>query len=484
MVAWCRTDATPDGYLTAMMRFSLPLTAALCGAALLHAQTPAAPQAAPAAAPVLVNIDRVVAIAGDKPILWSEVLEEYNTRRAQGSIVIPKDTAEHRKVVERIIDELIDAEVLVQKAAAEKVEVVDGDVLPDVESQIKRIRDQFKSDQEYRSALAGAGFGTPEEYKRTLLDQSKRQQVQRKLIDKMKQDGKLVRAVVAEADVLATYDKNRATLPKRPAQVTFRQVVLSPSPSAASKARARAKIDSLLVEIQRGGNFELIAKRESMDLSNKETGGDLGWNRRGLMVPEFDRMMFALPPGVVSPVVETSFGYHLIRVDKVQPAEVKARHILIIPQLDSSDERRARLLADSVATAWRSGAARYDSLSIKYHDPDEVKAFNDPFPRSELPGAYAQGLNNLKVNEISAPFEIENKRRGTKKFVVLQLLSSQDEGLYTVSEVRERIREQLVQERSMRRYIDGLRAATFVLRNPIPELPAAPEPEAPPPGQP
>lgn len=457
-----------------MTRSLATVAASLLCAAALHAQTPA--NARPAApAPVPFAVDRVIAVAGERPILWSEVLEEYNTRRAQG-MPIPPDTVEHRKLVERIIDELIDAEMLVQKAVVEKVEVVDGDVLPDVETQLKKIRDQFKSDQEFRTALAGAGFGTPEEYRKTLIEAAKRQAVQRKLIDKMKGDGKLIRAVVSEADVFEMYERNRTTLPKRPAQVTFRQIVISPSPSVAAKARAKVKIDSLLIEIQRGGNFELIAKRESMDPSNKETGGDLGWNRRGIMVPEFDRMMFALPPGVISPVIETNFGYHIIRVDKVQPSEVKARHILIIPTLDSTDERRARALADSVATVWRAGA-RYDSLSPRFHDPDEVKAFNDPFPRAELPGAYIEALKNLKVNDISAPFAIENQRRGTRKFVVFQLLSTAEEGMYSVGEVRERIRDQLIQERSMRRFIDNLRAESFVMRNPIPSLPQAAEPD-------
>ncbi len=463
-----------------MTRPLASLIATFSCAAALHGQNPpAARPAGSSATPAVVAVDRVIAIAGDRPILWSEVLEEYNTRRAQGQFQVPTDTVEHRKLVERMIDELIDSEVLIQKAVVEKVEVVDGDVLPDVETQMKKIRDQFKSDQEFRQALQGAGFGTPEEYKKTLIDAAKRQAVQRKLIEKMKGDGKLVRAVVSEADVIDMYERNRNTLPKRPAQVTFRQIVVSPTPTPANKAKARAKIDSLLVEIQRGGNFEMVAKRESMDPSNKETGGDLGWNRRGAMVPEFDRMMFALPPGIISPVVETTFGFHIMRVDKVQPKEVKARHILIIPALDSADERRALLLADSIATAWRSGT-RYDTLSAKYHDPDEIRAFNDPFPRSELPPAYLKALDSMKVNDISVPFAIENARRGTKKYVVMQLLSAQDEGLYSVGEVRERIRSQLVEERSMRRFIDGLRAGTFVLKNPVLELPAAAPVEPPP----
>lgn len=449
------------------------LAASAACAFAMRAQTPAAARpAASTATPTTVSVDQVIAIAGDHPILWSEVLEEYNTRRAQG-MPVSKDSAEQRRQLEKMIDELIDAEVLIQKAVIEKVEVLDGDVLPEVETQLKKIRDQFKTDQEFRTALSSAGFGTPEEYRKTLIEAAKRQQVQRKLIEKMKGDGKLVRAVVSEADVLAMYEQNRATLPKRPAQVTFRQIVVAPIPSAAAKAKAKAKADSLLVELQRGGNFELIAKRESMDLSNKETGGDLGWNRRGIMVPAFDRMMFALPPGVVSPVLETNFGYHIMRVDKVQPKEVKARHILIIPTLDSTDERRARLLGDSIGTAWRAGA-RYDTLTAKFHDPDEVRGFSDPFPRSELPAPYIEALKGLGINDISAPFAIENARRGTKKFVVFQLLSTQEEGMYSVGEVRDRIRSQLIEERSMRRFIDVLRGQTFVQRNAIPFLPVEP----------
>ena len=65
-------------------------------------------------------------------------------------------------------------------------------------------------------------------------------------------------------------------------------------------------------------------------MPRRQQGGDLGWNRRGPMVPEFDRVMFALNPGVLSPSWRP-FGYHIIRVDRVQPAEVKARHILHPP---------------------------------------------------------------------------------------------------------------------------------------------------------
>ena len=181
------------------------------------------------------------------------------------------------------------------------------------------------------------------------------------------------------------------------------------------------------------------------------------------MVPEFDRMMFALPPGQVSPIVETVFGYHIIRVDRVQPAEVKARHILIRPRIDSADVRLARLEADTVAAQWRAGAS-YDSLAAKHHDAraGEERSMLTPFDRSQLPPAYATAFTGKSANTIVDPFPIEDRSNGVTKFVVAQLLTANEGGDYTVADLRTQIREQLQQERSIRRVLDELRRETYV----------------------
>ena len=421
----------------------------------LGAQVPAT---ATRAVPPSLPIDRVVAIVGEQPVLWTEVLTAINQRRAQG-LQVPPDSAGQTALAKSVLNDLVDEEILVQKAKELKLEVTDAEITAAADRQIKTVRSQFKSDEEYRTELRNAGLGTAEEYRKGLIDQYRRQNLQQKAFAELRKRAKP--ANVTEEEVTAAFERSRSDLQKRPATVTFRQIIVPPKASAPAKAKAKARADSLLAEIRKGGDFELIAKRESMDPGTKQLGGDLGWNRRGSgLVPEFEQMMFALRPGDVSPVIETAFGYHIIRVDRVQSAEVKARHILIAPVIDSVDVAAAKVEADSVAAQWRRGVS-YDSLLAKHHDATEEKGVLQPFTRDSLPASYQAALTGAKPGTITDPFQLTNPR-GAPKFAVLQVVTATEAGEYDPAEVRDQIRAQLSDERSIRALLDELRKHTYV----------------------
>ncbi len=437
--------------------FIASLIAVLPAVSAAQLTVPTAPSRTQAPVPASIPVDRVVAVVGDQVILWSDVMNSINQQRAAG-LEVPKDSAAQVALAKESLNALVDEEILVQKAHQLKLDATQDEVNRSVDDQAKKVRAQFQTDDQYKAELVSAGFGTPEEYKRTLYDQFYRRALQQKAYEELRKTA--VGRNVTDAEVQEAFDKNKASLQAAPASLTFRQIVVAPKPTEEAKKRARAKADSLLVEIKKGGDFEQIARRESMDPGSKAQGGDLGWNRRGVMVPEFDRMMFALQPGQLSPVFESPFGFHIMRVDRVQAAEVKARHILIISTVDSADVAKARLVADTVSQLMKKGVS-FDSLVTKYHDPAEEKGILQPFIRDSLPAVYQSAVAGKKPGDVSGPFELANPR-GMSKWAVIQLVTVNEAGQYNEAEVKSRIREQLVAEKATRTLLDQLRKQTYV----------------------
>lgn len=439
-------------------RWSLALLASVPVAA----QEPAAPPK-----PVQHAIDGIVAVVGSRVILWSEILEVIGQERARGAR-LPEDSAGAVDFAKNILGNLIDEEVLLQRATGDtSITVADADVAQTVDRQVQQVRGQFPSEQEFLRQLRQAGFGGQDEYRKWLSDQARRSELQRRLVQKYQAEGKMVRVAVSDEDVNEAYERAKATFPRRPPAVTFRQVVVPTLAKEASLAAARAKAESLLAEVRAGADFEQVARRESQDSASREQGGDLGWARRGELETPFEQVIFALQPGNVGPVVQTQYGFHVIRVDRAKPSEVKSRHILIKPAYAPDDTARARQRADSALQLWRSGGMPFDSLVKRFHDAVEAEGSLEPFPKEQLPPSYRDAIGDRPKGEFVGPFPIADRGRGVPKFVVLQLTDVIEAGEYTVEEVRDRMRQQLGQERSFRRLLDQLKRETYVRSWPI-----------------
>jgi peptidyl-prolyl cis-trans isomerase SurA len=201
-----------------------------------------------------------------------------------------------------------------------------------------------------------------------------------------------------------------------------------------------------------------------MDAATKELGGDLGWRKRGDLPIELERLLFgplALKQGQVSSVVESPFGFHLLRIDRANPpAEVKVRQILIVPKIDSAEVQRARVLSDSLVGALRRGAS-FDTVARLYHDrAEDAPGLIAEMPIDSLPVTYQTGLKGVKKDSIVV-FPIP-AAFGYPKFVIAQVASTAEPGEYTYDEIKAQIRSQLEQVGQMRKYIDQQRKTVYV----------------------
>jgi peptidyl-prolyl cis-trans isomerase C len=133
-------------------------------------------------------------------------------------------------------------------------------------------------------------------------------------------DEEIVRKInVSDKEVKEYYDANLEKF-KQPEQVKASHILIKVDPKAdeSGKAEARKQIEMIQKKVKKGEDFEALAKEYSGCPSSTK-GGDLGYFGRGQMVKPFEDAAFALEPGQVSNIVETRFGYHLIKVIEKKP---------------------------------------------------------------------------------------------------------------------------------------------------------------------
>jgi len=127
---------------------------------------------------------------------------------------------------------------------------------------------------------------------------------------------------------------------------------------ADAKAAARKKAEELLAKVKAGGDFAALAKERSEDAGSAANGGDLGLFTRGRMTPAFEEAAFALQGGGLSDVVETPFGFHVIKVEEHRPGGAKPLETVHDEIADTLKRERSLALAGKQAEEHRRKIAR------------------------------------------------------------------------------------------------------------------------------
>lgn len=397
--------------------------------------------------------DGVVAVVGDTVLLRSDLAVTMEQMRASGQPV-PAEGPEMERFVQEMLQERVNDLLLIEGARAAGVAVAEEEIQLAVDEQIREVRGRFPSEAAFTQALAEAGR-TPESYRAELARQFADQTLVQRYIRQATQE--MAPPAVSDAEVRTFFDANRQRFGQRPASVSFQQVIVRPLPGDSARAAALRTAEQVLRELNEGGDFEVLARRYGMD-GTRERGGDLGWFRQGQMVRSFDQVVFAMRPGQTSGVVETEFGFHIIKLERTRGPERQARHILISPEITQADIDRARQRADSVATAIRNGASAPD-LAASYDTPDQAR-FQSEVPLDRLPPAFVSALEGTQPGSVAGPVQVANGPNPA--FAVLRVTARQVAGEYTADEQRERIVEVIREQKLLDRLLQELRRDTYV----------------------
>jgi len=252
--------------------------------------------------------DKEAASVNGKPISKSQYERElsmFQKRAAQeGRQMSDEDLT---SVKGRILENLIDAEVLYQQSQKEGVKVDDQAI----NTQIETIKKRFSDEAAYKKALEGMDIS----------EQEIRAQIQRGLaVNQLLDTHVLQKITVTEEEGKKYYDDN-PNLFKQPEQVKASHILIKVASDAkeSEKIQARKKIETVQKKVRQGEDFGLLAKDNSEGPAAQREG-DIGYFSRGQMVKPFEDAAFALNVGEVSGIVETQFGYHLIKATDKKPA--------------------------------------------------------------------------------------------------------------------------------------------------------------------
>jgi peptidyl-prolyl cis-trans isomerase C len=225
---------------------------------------------------------------------------------------------EQNQIRGEVLNNLIARELLYQETQEKGIKADEGAV----DEQLKQLKGRFPSEAEYQSAMSRMNLTEAEVKSKLARDIAIQQLIEDQIGPKVS---------VSEEEIKSYYDSNPDMF-KVPEQVRASHILIKVDSQAdkAQKDEARKKIETVQKKLKKGEDFGTLAKEYSQGPSSGNKG-DLGFFRRGQMVKPFEDAAFALKPGELSGIVETRFGYHLIKVtDKkaastLTYAEVKDR---------------------------------------------------------------------------------------------------------------------------------------------------------------
>lgn len=412
-------------------------------------------------------IDKTIAVVGNEMISLSELEQEILYMRMQGMYSDKNMRCEQ-------LERMLENKLFLMQARVDSLSVNQEMVASTLSQRIDAMRTQLGGDENVEKTYGKPLYKLRQEWKQQMEDMSLTQQMQQQISSQVPElTPHDVKEYLAETDP--------ADLPMVPIKYQLSQICIYPDREAANLA-VKEKLLGIRERIMNGEKFSTLARIYSEDPGSARKGGELGLASKSIFWPAFSDAAMSLKPGVISQIVETPDGFHIIEVLEKKGDMFNARHILIKPSYTDEDRQKAFKTLDSLKTEIQNNAVTFQMAARFYSQDAQTKTnggqMADPYTGSSYfeidqlkPEDYA-AIKDLKEGEISEPVQSTDNegRNGNTVYKVIKVdkiipahTASFDKDY---SELLEEARSKK-QEAAIDQFINGKIKTTYIIIDPL-----------------
>ena len=363
-------------------------------------------------------VESVVAVVGNEVVYLSEIEGQVVQLKAE------RDPTPVEQLRCRIFEDQLIQKLFLDQARIDSIEVSPESVESDLNSRLTEYIRRAGSEQALESYFSKSMTEIRKDLREMLTNQYIVQETQ----------GTIAQDITVTPDEVKKYFNSipRDSLPLMPRKVQLSMISVEPPDMEASKAEVRQRLLDLRSRIINGDSFSTLAVLYSEDPGSAARGGELGFNTRGELAKPYAEAAWSLKQGVVSKIVETEFGFHIIQLVERKGDMVNSRHILMKPKLTPEQTEWAILKLDSIAALVRSDSLTFAQAAMRYSSDKTTRAnggkmvSQNPSERvnwltlDELSREVNLVVRNMKLGEISEPFRTTDAK-GNNIYCIVKL---------------------------------------------------------------
>ncbi|MDX9903740.1 MAG: peptidylprolyl isomerase [Bacteroidales bacterium] len=353
-------------------------------------------------------VESIAAVVGNEVVYLSEI---------EGQVVQLKAERDPTPVDElrcRVFEDQLIQKLFLDQARIDSIEVSPENVESDLNSRLTEYIRRAGSEQALETYFNKSMAEIRKDLREMLTNQYIVQETQATIAQDI---------TVTPEEIRKYYNTiPKDSLPLVPRKVQLSIITVEPPDMESSKAEVRQRLLELRSRIINGESFSTLAVLYSEDPGTAPKGGELGFMMRGELAKPYAEAAWSLKQDVVSKIVETEFGFHIIQLIERKGDMVNSRHILMKPKLSVEQTEWAILKLDTIADIIRSDSLTFERAAMRYSADKATRAnggkmvSENPSERvnwltlDELPREINLVVRDMKLGEISEPFRTTDPR--------------------------------------------------------------------------